>query len=69
MKANEVRSLSDEEARRQLSEKIDELFRLRVRSATERMENISAFRNLKRDIARIKTVLRERELAGSGESA
>lgn len=62
MKIGEIRNMADEELRQQISDKVDALFRLRVRSATERIENTAQVGNLRRDIARMKTVLRERVL-------
>ena len=60
MKARELRELSDEELRGRLGELTEEGFRLRFRSATESIENPMRFRAIRRDIARIKTLLRER---------
>ena len=61
MKAQHFREMSLDE----LSEKLDELqshlFDLRSQSATEKLENSKAVVNTKRDIARIKTVLREKK--------
>jgi large subunit ribosomal protein L29 len=53
-------SVGDLEAK--LSELTEERFRLRFRSATESIENPMRFRHLRRDIARIKTILRAKEL-------
>jgi large subunit ribosomal protein L29 len=63
-KPNELRELSKDELDAKLGELTEERFRLRFRSATESIENPMRFRALRRDIARIKTVLRER--AGQG---
>jgi large subunit ribosomal protein L29 len=60
MKSNELRELSMDELEAKLAELTEERFRLRFRSATEAIENPMRFRALRRDIARIKTVLRER---------
>ncbi len=60
MKANEIRGLSDAELKQKLTELTDERFRLRFRSATESIESPIRFRTLRRDIARIQTILRER---------
>ncbi len=65
MKANELRELSVEDLAAKLDELVAERFNLRFRSATESIENPMRFRALRRDIARIKTVLRER--AGQAE--
>ena len=60
MKANELRELSVDELGQKLAELQEERFRLRFRSATESIENPIRFRMIRRDIARIQTVLRER---------
>jgi large subunit ribosomal protein L29 len=60
MKATEMREQSDDELQSKLAELVEERFRLRFRSATEAIENPMRFRALRRDIARIRTVLRER---------
>ncbi len=63
MKPSELRELSVEELEGKLAEVTEERFRLRFRSSTEQIDDPSKFRSLRRDIARIKTVLRERERA------
>jgi large subunit ribosomal protein L29 len=65
MKANELREMSVEDLRTKLDELVAERFNLRFRSATESIENPMRFRALRRDIARIKTVLQQR--AGQAE--
>jgi large subunit ribosomal protein L29 len=65
VKAAEIRELSDSEIRQRIAEAQEELFRLRFRSATQPLENPSLLRKLRRDIARMKTILRERELQQS----
>jgi large subunit ribosomal protein L29 len=64
MKATELQELSEAELETKLGELTEERFRLRFRSATEAIENTSTFRSLRRDVARIKTILRQREQAG-----
>ncbi len=64
MKATELQELSEAELEAKLGELTEERFRLRFRSATEAIENTSTFRSLRRDVARIKTILRQREQAG-----
>ena len=66
MKAEDIRELSDEEIRSRIAELQEELFRLRFRSATEVIDQPLRFRTYRRDIARLMTVLRERELAAAG---
>lgn len=58
MKATELEDLSVEDLEQKLAEVREERFRLRFRSATESIENPMQFRVLRRDIARILTVLR-----------
>ena len=61
MKPAEIRNLTDEEIRERIRQAQEELFRLRFRSATQPVENPALLRSLRRDIARMKTILRERE--------
>lgn len=62
MNATEIRDLSVDEIRDRMADAREELFRLRFRSATQQLENPSLIKSLRRDIARMRTVLREREL-------
>lgn len=62
MKASEVRELSSEELVAKLADLKKELFNLRLSHATGQLTNPLALANVKKDIARIKTVLRQREL-------
>ncbi len=64
MKANELQELTVAELEAKISEMTEERFRLRFRSATEQIDDTSKFRSLRRDIARIKTILGQRERAG-----
>ena len=59
---DQLKQLSVEELRNKLAELTEERFRLRFRSATESVDNPMRFRSLRRDIARLKTLLRAREL-------
>ena len=63
MKAKELKELTDEELSEKLAETRQEIFNLRFQSSTGSLENISRMRLAKREIARILTVRRERELA------
>ena len=54
------REQSEDELEAKLAELVEERFRLRFRSATEAIQNPMRFRALRRDIARIRTVLKER---------
>ncbi len=60
--ANELRNLSDLELTQKLQEAHQELFNLRFRQATKQLDNTSRIRIVRREIARLKTVVREREL-------
>lgn len=62
MKASEVRELNNEELVAKLADLKKELFNLRLSHATGQLTNPLALANVKKDIARIKTVLCEREL-------
>jgi len=61
MKASELRELSLEELGHTLADLTQELFNLRFQHATDQLENPMRLQQTKRDIARIKTVLRERK--------
>ena len=63
MKASNVRELNNEELAAKLVDLKKELFNLRLSHATGQLSNPLALNNVKKDIARIKTVLREREQA------
>lgn len=62
-KASEYRGMSDEQLNLTLRDVEKHLFQLRFQSSTDRLETPSELRKARRDIARIKTVQRERELA------
>jgi large subunit ribosomal protein L29 len=62
-KASAIREMSDEQLRHELREAQQSLFRLRVQAATERNDVPSNVKKLRRNIARICTIQRERELA------
>jgi large subunit ribosomal protein L29 len=64
MKANEIREMSVENLKARLGELVTERFNLRFRSATESIENPMRFRDIRRDIARLQTILREKESHG-----
>ena len=63
MKAKELHELTVEELNTKLKELSEELFNLRFRHAIGQLENHSSLKNCKKDIARVKTILREKELA------
>jgi large subunit ribosomal protein L29 len=61
MRAEEIRELSADDIKARVAELEEERFRLRFRSATETLENPLRLRTIRKDIARLKTVLTERE--------
>ena len=64
MKTNEIRKLSTEEINKKIAETKEELFNLRMKQATGSLENPSRIRELRKYVARLKTILREREIEG-----
>jgi large subunit ribosomal protein L29 len=69
MKANDIRELSVADLAARIAELEEERFRLRFRGATETLEDPLRLRSIRKDIARLKTVLRERELGRGVEGA
>ena len=63
MQAREIRALATEEIRHRLEEAHEELFNLRFQWTTRQLKDSNRLTQVKRDIARLKTILRERELA------
>ena len=63
MKAKEIRELSAEELEVKLVERKKDLFNLRLQHATNQLDNPTRIADVKRDIARVNTILRERQLA------
>jgi large subunit ribosomal protein L29 len=62
MRADDVRELTVEDMKARIAELEEERFRLNFRSATEPLEDPLRLRGIRKDIARLKTILREREL-------
>lgn len=62
LKNNELRELSTEELNKKISEYKEELFNLRFSQATGNLEKPSRIKELRKLVARIKTIIREREL-------
>ena len=62
MKASEIREMSSEELQTKLTELKEELFNLRFQLAVNQLENSSRIGAVKKDIARVSTILRRREL-------
>jgi len=67
MKADEYRQMSEEQLALNLKDLEKNLFHLRFQSATERLETPSEIRKAKREIARIKTIQRQRQLEKAPE--
>ncbi len=63
MKASKIRELTDEELNQKLSTYKEELFNLRFQLATGQVDNPMRIRDVRKNIARCKTVLRQREIA------
>ena len=64
MKTNEIRKLSTEEINKKIAESKEELFNLRMKQATGSLENPTRIRELRKTVARLKTILEEREIEG-----
>lgn len=62
MKAKDLRELTDEELQQKRGDFREDLFRLKMRKAVAQLENPIRLRQLRRDIGRIETILREREM-------
>ena len=61
MKSKEVRELNIEQLKQQLISKEEELFNLKIQLATKQLENPRKIREARRNVARLKTILREKE--------
>ena len=66
MTGDEIRDWDDTELEAQLASLQEEQFKLRFQASMMQLENPSLLKKIRRDIARLKTILRERELAGNG---
>ena len=64
MKANDVRKMSSAELEKKLADLKKDLFNLRLQHATNQLENPIRIAEVKKDIARVKTIIREQQLAG-----
>ena len=62
MKVNEIRKLSDKEINEKIVSSKEELFNLRLQQATGNLDKPSKIKDLRHTVARLKTVLREREI-------
>jgi len=63
--AKELRQLNDTELEHRLGEAKEELFNLRFQNATGQLDNVARLPQVRREIARIETLLREREIAAA----
>ena len=64
MRPSEIRNLSQTEIARRLDEAHHEMFNLRFQYATGQLKNTARLTEVRHEIARLRTILRERELAG-----
>ena len=64
MKAKEIREMSAAELETKIAELKKDLFNLRLQHATNQLDNPTRIAEVKRDIARVKTIIREQQLAG-----
>jgi large subunit ribosomal protein L29 len=69
MRAAELRELTDEELQQRLRERHDAMLAFRMQQVTGTVDNVHAATNARRDIARILTILREREMAQGEQGA
>lgn len=67
MKAEEIRSLSEQELSVKLKDLKTELFNLRFQNATGQLNDIMTIDKVKKDIARVKTIIREREITAAAK--
>ena len=65
MKAKEIRERSDDELRKALSDLEEQLFKLRFQKSTGQIENPTKIREVRKDIARVLTVINDRRAEGS----
>ncbi|MBR4948163.1 MAG: 50S ribosomal protein L29 [Clostridiales bacterium] len=65
MKVDEIRKMSDEELSSELASLKEELFKLRFQHATNQLDNPAQIAQVKRDIARVMTIQREKQLAAN----
>jgi large subunit ribosomal protein L29 len=68
-KLADYRGMSEEQLELTLKEEVKNLFHLRFQSATDRLETPSEIRKAKREVARIKTIQRQRQLTAEKQSA
>lgn len=69
MKSHELRQLTNDELKKRIEENNETLATMKFQKATSQVENTSKFASLRKDIARMKTIIRERELGKSTVTA
>ena len=67
MRATALREKTEEELDQYLRERADDLLQFRMQMSTGVVDNVRAAREARKDIARVKTIIREREMAATGE--
>lgn len=67
MELNKIREMSEKELNAELMKLKKDLFNLRFQHVTGQLENPHRLREIKRDIARVKTIIREKEIAATAE--
>ena len=67
MELNKIREMSDKELNAELIKLKKDLFNLRFQHVTGQLENPVKLREIKKDIARVKTIIREKELSAQAE--
>ncbi len=68
MKTKQLRELTEQELEQQLRDSMDALVNLRMQAATSELENNQAIRRVRKDISKVKTLLREADLKREKES-
>lgn len=63
MKASEIRELTENELNKKKTELIEEIFNLRIQVSTQQTTNFARIGKLKKDLARLMTVIREKEIS------
>ena len=67
MKATEVRAMSVEDLEKKLADLKKDLFNLRLQNATNQLDNPSKINDVKKDIARVKTIIHEKQTASNAD--
>ncbi len=67
MKADQIRGLDEAELKVKLHEMEEQLFRIRFQMSMGQLDGLKKYRVMRKDLARARTVLRERELAAAGK--